>query len=174
MKNPSRLLPVLLLAALAAAGCRSAPAHDDEPRGIREMWVGQAIDTALVGQALVAQRTLYPYHFGTGSSELNDLGRRDLDVLAAHYAKNSGELNVRRGDAADELYRARLDKVAEALVAAGVERDSVTFADGLPGGDGRTGEQVLKILAKTSGLGGISTTSGSSGGGSDSTATRTQ
>jgi hypothetical protein len=101
-----------------------------------------------IANAILAQHTLYAYHFARGGSALNELGLRDLDILAAHFKENPGELNVRPGDASASLYEARVNEVRNTLAKAGVARDRVTLARGLPGGDGMPAEQVIRILAQ--------------------------
>jgi hypothetical protein len=142
MKTSLTLLP-FLLAALGA--CHSAPANDDAAKH-EGPYAGEEIQNASLNNAIVAQHTLYPYHFEAGSAELNELGVRDLDVLVAHFLKSAGDLNVRRGGAAQGLYEARLRTVLEKLAAAGVQSRSVAVKDGLPGGEGISSERVLEIL----------------------------
>lgn len=101
-----------------------------------------------VDNAVVAQHTLYPYHFVANGEELNELGQRDLSVLARHFAKHEGTLNVRRGETAPELYEARLTHVIEELKKAGVDTGRMVIADGMPGGDGMASERVVNILEK--------------------------
>ena len=61
-----------------------------------------------VENAILAQHTLYPYHFVTDGTALNELGQRDFAVLARHFAEYPGLLNVRPGDGVSaELYQAR-------------------------------------------------------------------
>jgi hypothetical protein len=57
---------------------------------------------------------------------------------------------VRRGDAGEELYAARLRSVETALAAAGVEPGRVRVSDRQPGGVGLTSERMLEVLEKVS------------------------
>ena len=98
-----------------------------------------------INNAIITQHTLFPYHFILNGRELNELGNRDLDVLAVHYRNHPGELSVRRGSATAELYRSRLGLVRDALVKAGVDVDRITMADAMPGGRGMSSEQVIHI-----------------------------
>ena len=128
-----------LIAALALlAGC-SAPQRD--PYG-----TGDLLLAASMQRAIVVQSTLFPYHFVPDSAELNELGQRDLLVLARHFEKHSGTLNVRAGDGAPSQAEARIRAVIEALAAAGVARDHVLVHDGLPGGDGLASARVIEIM----------------------------
>jgi len=101
-----------------------------------------------IDNAIIAQHTLYPYHFIRDGSALNELGEKELAVLATHYRDQSGELNVHRGPAGEELYRARVARVVENLLKAGVGGDNVRIQDGFPGGEGMPSEKVIQITAK--------------------------
>jgi hypothetical protein len=169
MKNTHPFLPVLLGATVlgALAACASAPPGNPELSGRGSMWAGDAIRNASLNNAIIAQHTLYPYHFANGSAQLNDLGQRDLNVLANHFRDTPGDLNVRRGDATETLYEARVKSVLDRLTVAGVAGGSVAVRDGLPGGEGIASERVIVILkekmTKTgSGISG-SSSSGSNG-----------
>jgi len=145
MRHPSpTILLLCALAASAISACRSAPEGGEELRGRSAAWAGDAFRNASLNQAILTQRTLYPYHFETGSPGLNDLGRRDLGVLAAHTGAGPLEINVRRGATSPALYEARVKHVLEALAAAGAA--SATVRDGLPGGEGLSSERVIVIL----------------------------
>ena len=98
-----------------------------------------------VRRALIAQHTLYPYHFVDNAAQLNDLGLRDLTVLAEHYQENPGPLNVRRGKTPDALYDARVAAVRAALADAGVHA-KIDVGDALPGGQDMPSEKVIRIL----------------------------
>src|SRR5207249_16097 len=95
------------------------------------------------------------YHFENGSAELNELGERDLGVLADHFKSAPGDLNVHRGDAAQALYESRVKKVLERLASAGVKGGQVSVKDGLPGGDGISSERVIVILKEKMSSGGV-------------------
>jgi len=146
--NPTALLLSGLLSSLAlsfAAGCNATTRGTDvaEHKG---PWAGDEIQNASMNLAIISQHTLYPYHFVTGSPELNELGQRDLNVLADHFVKVGGDLNVRRGDATQALYEGRVKSVLERLSSAGVGSDAVAIKDGLPGGEGIASERVIVIL----------------------------
>lgn len=142
MKTSSTFLPALF--ALLGA-CHSA-AVDDGVEKRSGPWAGEEIQNASMNNAIIAQHTLYPYHFAAGSAELNELGVRDLDVLVAHFLNAAGDLNVRRGETPQALYEARVRTVLEKLAAAGVPSRSVAVKDGLPGGEGIASERVVEIL----------------------------
>lgn len=114
-----------------------------------DTWLAQQALGENIERGIVRAHTLYPYHFVENGTALNELGRRDVAVLAFYFKANPGPLNVRRGDIPRELYAARLKTVASALSAGGVNAARVTIADGLPGGDGISSESLLRILARS-------------------------
>ncbi|MFO0982148.1 MAG: hypothetical protein U1E76_10490 [Planctomycetota bacterium] len=130
---------------LAAAGCQSSYPNLAEQKSINTASI-DLLNKVHVDQAIVAQRTLYPYHFVEGGVALNGLGERDLSVLAAHYAARPGMLNVYQGDTDNDLYRDRLQAVKRALAERGVDVNRMTFRSGLPGGEGLDATQSLKAL----------------------------
>jgi hypothetical protein len=152
----------LLVSALLACGLHGACQAPQEAPLLPDDRTGESIRNAQLDQAILRQHTLYAYHFQTGSAALNGLGLRDLDVLAANLRKNSGEINVHRGDAAQALYDARLAAVKDHLVAAGIPAANVAIADGPPGGDGISAERVIGVLKKEA-KGGVSLSDGDAG-----------
>lgn len=140
MKHLTKLTLSILI--VAAAGCNPHP----EDRRQQNIWLRKSISDTAINQAIIAQYSLFPYHFVSNSPMLNELGRHDLDVLASHFSQHLGDLNVRQGDVATALYEARVDTVIDALADAGVERDRITVVDALPGGEAITSERVLSIL----------------------------
>jgi hypothetical protein len=143
-----RLFATILAAGAAMAGCQNkygtTPIHDD--RGAYNAWTIEAVNDGAVRNATLAQHTLYPYHFVEFSDQLNDLGRRDVHVLATHYRRYPGEVNIRRGGEAASLYDARVRSVAEALRVAGVAPETIRIGDGMPGGDGNPSDRVIAIM----------------------------
>lgn len=104
-----------------------------------------------VENAIIAQHTLYPYHFVVDGEKLNDLGQRDFGVLARHFTEHPGLLNVRQGEGVSpELYKARVAYVTSRLKDAGIDPARVRISDGMPGGSGLPAEQVVTILRKPS------------------------
>ena len=169
-----------MLAVFALPGCaQDQKVAQDRPLDL--LLVRLVQDTALKN-AVIAQRTLFPYHFVPDSDELNDLGMVDLSILATHFWEFPGELSVRRGDAPRELYEARVRRVKEKLEEAGVPTGSVAIADRLPAGPGMPSERVVKILQReeeasrsqgeSRSAGGATTRSGTSSSGSRSGRTR--
>lgn len=143
MKLPSLLVAGaagLLLASCASRSARSVP----YARG--DMWVGAAIQEASLNRAIVAQRTLYPYHFVAGAEQLNSLGLRDLEVLARHVEAHGGEIRLHKGAADLRLYAARQRAVKAALLAEGFELDGVLIVDRPAGGRGIPGARAAEQL----------------------------
>ncbi len=99
-----------------------------------------------IQNAIISENTLFPYQFVKNSAELNELGQRDLAVLAAHFAKNGGHLNIRQLGTPADLYEARVGAVREELKDAGIDMERISISDGMPGGSGMPSEKVLVIL----------------------------
>jgi len=98
--------------------------------------------------AIIRQHTLYPYHFLAHSAELNDLGQREVHVLANHYRLHPGPVNLNRGGEADGLYEARIQTVLAAMTEQGVQASGITVKEGLPGGDGLSSDQVVIVVER--------------------------
>lgn len=101
-----------------------------------------------VENAIITQHTLYPYHFVANAEELNELGQRDLAVLARHLAAHPGTLNIQSGNVPNDLYEARIAHVLNELKTAGVDADRISISEGMPGGSGMLAEQVVTILQR--------------------------
>jgi hypothetical protein len=158
----------LLAGVAGVAGCQNqigtGPIHDD--RGAYNRWSIETVNDGAVRNAIIAQHTLYPYHFTEGSADLNELGKRDTAVLASHFRRYPGQVNLRKGSEESGLYQARTKAVADALVAGGVAPGTVKVGDGMPGGDGIDADRAVIImdadaarLKSTSGGGGSKTPS---------------
>jgi len=105
------------------------------------------LNDAAIQNAIIAQHTLYPYHFITYSASLNELGEHDFGVLIEHYKDHPGPLNVRRGDASLELQEARVRFVTDKLLKAGIDLGPIE--DGAPGGEGMLSDHVLTVLERS-------------------------
>ncbi len=107
-----------------------------------------ALQRTSIENAIIRQQAMYPYHFVVGSASLNQLGLRDLLVLAGHYQDNPGELYVSAGDASDELYAGRLQSIHELFAQQGIEPGRVQLsADAMPGGSGVGSGRLIEILS---------------------------
>lgn len=140
----SMISPAIVLITLSAA-CSTLNPPLEERRAVNAWMVSSLSDTA-INRAIIVQHTLYPYHFDLDGETLNELGKHDLRVLAAHYKEHPGQLNLPRGNTAEAFYKARIATVIKTLADAGVEKDRITLADALPGGDGMVSERLLNIL----------------------------
>src|SRR5690606_28787082 len=105
-------------------------------------WLVREYAKQQAANAVMTQRTIYPYQFESGSAVLNDLGRRDILILAEKYNREPGQLNVRRGATDRALYRQRVDAVMQALTDAGVEADRIRITDETVGGEGAASDRV--------------------------------
>lgn len=130
-----------------AAGCREYQYERQDNRNL-DVELVKSLNQIGVDNAVIAQQTLYPYHFVQDGEKLNDLGCHHLSILAGHYAEHEGTLNIRRGETSPELYEARMVHVIEELKKAGVDTDRMAIADGMPGGSGMPSERVVKIMSK--------------------------
>jgi len=140
------LIVELLLICVLGSGCKQSP----QPEPIDEKAVNaELINTfndVSMENAVVAQHTLYPYHFIINGEQLNELGKRDFSILAAHLKDYPGQLNIRRDNATEQLYQARVTYILEQLTQAGVDSKLTSVSDGMPGGSGMASEQVIYIL----------------------------
>lgn len=149
--NTKRMLTgMVLVCVMVVAGCQEQQANGPDP--IDKSAVNRAIvDTysdLAIQNAVIAQHTLYPYHFVPNSADLNDLGRRDLAVLTEHFKANPGTLTVQQGSVDGVLYQSRAQMVYEKLMEAGIAQEKIHLADGMPGGSGMASTTVIEILEK--------------------------
>ncbi|OHB60474.1 MAG: hypothetical protein A2Y12_15355 [Planctomycetes bacterium GWF2_42_9] len=95
--------------------------------------------------AIITQRTLYPYHFIEGSEQLNELGRRDLSVLIGHFKKYPGQLNLRDDGTSAAIYETRVAYITKEIENAGVDMSKVSIANDMPGGSAMPSDDVVQI-----------------------------
>ncbi len=133
------LLGILLM------GCNESAERNRDRHIINRELVNTYSDIA-VQNAIISQHTLYPYHFEKNSAELNELGERDLGILATHFAKNPGQLNLRHDGVSADIYRARIELVLDKLQEAGINVGQMSVADGMPGGSGMLSEKIITVL----------------------------
>jgi hypothetical protein len=142
-----------LLAATVAlalsAGCessmRQADVPDDGERAANEQIVRTLFDQD-VRNAIVAERTVYPYHFDPDHSSLNELGERQVEVLAPAHRGPRVRISVLRGDADAALYDARVQAVRQRLVASGRDPATLTITEDAPGGRGISSKSVVEFM----------------------------
>ena len=135
----------ILFPALAiAAGCaEQRQAINDQAE--YDEWLTATLPDRSVREGVIAQRTLYDYHFVRDGADLNDLGRRDVAILGEHFRGKSGEISVRRGGAPDLLYWARTEQVRTALAESGLAPEGIRISDAMSGGRGLTADEVLIV-----------------------------
>lgn len=145
MKTNVRIVTMPALLCLLTLGCEQNAKQSPDQHLVNRQLINSYNNTA-IENAIISQHTLFPYHFVQNSAELNELGQRDLAVLAGHFMKQPGILNIRRLDATPELYEARVNAVRERLQQAGINVERMSISDGMPGGSGMASERVLTIL----------------------------
>jgi hypothetical protein len=134
----------LALLCVFFCGCNDTPKQTVNEGQMNAGLINAYNDTAMEN-AIIAQHSLYPYHFVNNSEQLNELGRRDLSILAKHFKDNPGELDINRDGISESLYKARLAYVAGQLKKDGVDISKLAISDGLPGGSGMASSDVLQI-----------------------------
>jgi hypothetical protein len=145
MKPNVHVITMAALLCILTLGCEQNAKPGPDQRLVNRRLINSYNDTA-IENAIISQHTLFPYHFIPNGAELNELGQRDIGVLAGHFMKHPGSLNIRRYDTAAELYEARVNTVRERLREAGINVESMNISDGMPGGSGMPSERVLTIL----------------------------
>ena len=146
MKLRDFLQPIILCVLIA--GC---PGNERQEQLAKSRINAETINTLnniAIENAIIAQHTVFPYHFINNSEKLNALGQKDLSILAAHFKENPGHLNVRRQNASEQLYQGRVDFVIGQLKAAGVETERIFVSDGMAGGPAMRSENVITILTR--------------------------
>jgi len=145
MKLNTSIITAAVLFCIIVTGCGQSVEQGPDKHLINSRLINSYNDTA-IENAVIAQHTLFPYHFVQNGAELNELGQRDLAVLTGHFMKHPGRLNIRRHDIPAELYEARVNLVRERLQQAGINVERMNISDGMPGGSGMASERVLVIL----------------------------
>jgi len=137
---------VLLCTCLVVCGCEEPMQNEPviDKSLINTMQIKMLNDIAMEN-AIVTQRTLYPYHFIINSEQLNELGHRDLSIIMEHFKNYPGPLNVRQGDTPSSIYLARVAYVSEQFENAGVDMANVSIVDDMPGGTGMPTDDVVEI-----------------------------
>jgi|GEM_PF-4805929 len=82
------VLPVALVVGCSTwRMCCDRPLTDLDPeeRRFANKLMADSFSDESIKNGIVAQHTVYPYHFVADTAELNELGERELEVLAAHY-----------------------------------------------------------------------------------------
>ena len=144
-----RIIIETVICCVLIGGCAGTVGEEESlNKRILDRELANTINDTAIQNAIISQHTLFPYHFVNNSNKLNELGEFDLNVLANHFLKNPGQLNIRRDDTPEELYKARVSFVLERLENAGIKSEKITFSDGMPGGSGMPSEKILTILER--------------------------
>ena len=147
MKYQKKMLMMSLVCAIVFCGCQEEQADTntvDESEVNRKI-VDTYSDLA-IQNAIIAQHTLYPYHFVNNGAQLNGLGERDLSVLVQHFQDNPGQLILQQGGTESLLYQSRAQTVYEKLLAGGIPDGKIQINDGMPGCDGIASNSIIEIL----------------------------
>jgi hypothetical protein len=148
MKYKKTLLAIGFIACVFLAGCQEEQAEPTvDTTAVNRKIVDTYSDLA-IQNAIIAQHTLYPYHFVNNSPQLNTLGERDLSVLIEHFKDNPGRINVQQGGIDSSLYQSRTQTVYEKMLAGGIPDTKIQIASGMPGGEGISSNAVIEILDK--------------------------
>ncbi len=126
-------------------GCDNTAKRAPVNEGLMNAGLINAFNDAAMENAIIAQHALYPYHFVNNSNQLNELGRRDLSILAKHFKEYPGQLTISSDGTSENLYKSRLAYVAEQLKKDGIDVSRVAISDGMPGGSGMTSSDVVQI-----------------------------
>lgn len=156
---------VLVLCVVAMAGCKYFETKYDltaseRRRAANEEMVNVPTEEQ-VRNAVIAQHTIFPHHFVSGTDELNAIGRRDLLILAGHYKDHPGPVGMRPEGTCCKLDEARVAAVKGFLEHEGVDVAALTIGDAYPGGDGMASTRVLKAVSAEEQASTTETTEGS-------------
>lgn len=137
------------LYAVFLAGCANEEAirADDGPDELAPGAILHSYMEEASANGVLRQMTIYSYHFVSGTARLNQLGSRDVNILARHFRDQPGTLNVLSDDVHVDLYAARMETVRATLIDAGVQPSLIFITDGLPGGDGMRSLEIQTILS---------------------------
>ncbi|MBA7588160.1 hypothetical protein ES708_30210 [subsurface metagenome] len=136
----------IIFCCILVCGCFETVEEKELDKSLINAELVNALNDTAMRNAIISQHTVFPYHFLKNSDKLNELGERDLAVLAGHFKDNPGQLNVCRNNTTENLYQARVDFVLNRLQETGVAVDRISVSDGMPGGPGMPSERVLSIM----------------------------
>ena len=132
-----RILAWATAAALAAAalggGCQSdntqeAQVDESADQIDHNRLLVRAALAEGVYNGIAAERAVYPKDFDPSSAVLNRLGTQRIETLASTSRTTRAPIVVVRGDAADDLYAARIESVRKELEVAGIRPGEVAIA----------------------------------------------
>ena len=140
-------MSLIVAISLSLCGCQEEQADTNtvDTSEVNKKIVDTYSDLA-IQNAIIAQHTLYPYHFVNNGAQLNGLGERDMSVLIQHFQDNPGQLTLQQGGTESLLYQSRAQTVYEKLLAGGIPDEKIRITDGMPGGDGIASNSIIEIL----------------------------
>ena len=134
--------------AVIAGGCEYQRQQQMQRRQ-SNVWLVESVNDTAIRNAVVRQRTIYPYHFMPQSEQLNELGVQELEILGEHYRRTPGVLSIAPAVAQEEaLQGARVRQVMMMLEQQGVDLARMTIDDRTPGGEGISGARAVDILKR--------------------------
>ena len=139
------LLIAMALVCFVLCGCDETVQKEPVDKGLINARQVNMLNDIAMENAIIAQRTLYPYHFIKDSEQLNELGQRDLSIMTKRFKNYPGQLNVQQGDTPSYIYQERVALVSQKLENAGVDMTKVSIIDGMPGGSGMSTDDVVEI-----------------------------
>jgi len=136
-----------LIGAVMFCGCQEQQAGPTVDQSQVDRKIVDTYSDLMIQNAVIAQHTLYPYHFVNNSAQLNGLGERDLAALVQHFQENPGQITVQQGKTEPLLYQSRAQTVYEKLLVGGIPDNKIKIVSGMPGGDGIQSNAIIEILA---------------------------
>ena len=115
----------------------------DRPHVLQEPYV------FMVDNAMLGDMNMSSVHFVPHQAELNSLGVRRLKRFASLLDIYGGTLRYDGVEADPQLRAARMQKLSEFLVDAGIKKDRFNVAEALAGGVGMAGGEALLIRVNT-------------------------
>jgi len=153
---------VTIVFCVLMVGCH-ANSQTGPDRRLVDTQLISSLNDIQVRNAIIRQHALFAWHFVQNDAELNELGQRDLAVLAKHFAEHPGNLAMPRKDTPADLYAARVNLVVERLRKAGIDTEHIKIREDMPGGSGMASEIILSILEHASQAQPIEMTTGATG-----------
>ena len=142
----------VLMAAILCFGCEkqagsrlNAPPQGvtDRPHVLQEPYV------FMVDNAMLGDMNMSSVHFVPHQAELNSLGVRRLKRFASLLDIYGGTLRYDGTEPDPQMRSARMQKLSNFLVDAGIKKDRYNVTEALAGGAGMAGEEALEIRVST-------------------------
>ncbi|MCG3136435.1 MAG: hypothetical protein HJJLKODD_00268 [Phycisphaerae bacterium] len=135
---------------IAAAGCN---AQNEGMMAAQELSSEatvnqQAFRDAQVDNAMLNDMAIADIHFLPHSSELNSLGEQRLLRYVELLGDRGGQLNLETQSNDEVFNKARMEKAAEFLATAGVDRERMQVMIGTRQGSGMRATEAIEIIDK--------------------------